>query len=479
MRNMISALTTDFYELTMAQGYWKRGDGGLSVFDVFFRRHPFNGGYSVFAGLEPLLRSLADFRFSQEDIAYLESLAMFEKGFLDYLADFRFRGDVWAMSEGELIFPQEPIARIKAQIVEAEIVEGIVLNYLNFQSLIATKSARVWLASNKGRIMEFGLRRAQGPDGGLSASRAAYIGGVGGTSNALAGRLYGIPVMGTMAHSWVMSFPDERAAFDAYADIYPDKTVYLIDTYDTLDSGIKNAIASGKALAEKGLRFGVRLDSGDIDYLSREVRRELDAAGLKDAYIVVSNELDEEIIEHLISSGAPVDQWGVGTHLVTGGNESSFTGVYKLAAVERSGALEPTMKFSDNPEKSTNPGVKQTYRLYGEGGFAAADLVALEDEPAPMAGAEQMLYHPSTDWRHIRIAPAEVRPLLSRVMTEGRPLSGLPSLNDARNRLNKELDRFDSTYLRLLNPHVYKVSISERLRALKLGFIEKYMKERK
>jgi nicotinate phosphoribosyltransferase len=476
---MTSALTTDFYELTMAQGYWKRGDGGDSVFDVFFRRQPFMGGYSVFAGLEPLLRALEDFRFDPDDIAYLDSLGMFEQGFLDYLADFRFRGDLWAMSEGELVFPQEPIARISADLVEAEIVEGLVLNYLNFQSLVATKAARLWLASDRGRIMEFGLRRAQGPDGALSASRAAYIGGAEGTSNTLAGRLYGIPVMGTMAHSWVMSFPDERAAFDAYAEIYPDKTVYLIDTFDTIESGIKNAIASGRSLVARGLRFGVRLDSGDIDYLSREVRKELDAAGMKDAFIVVSNELDEEIVEHLVSAGAPVDLWGVGTHLVTGGSEASFTGVYKLAAVERSGALVPTMKFSDNPEKSTNPGVKQPFRLYGEDGLALADLIALEDEPVPAVGVEQTLYHPSTDWRHIRVAPASVRPLLSRAMEGGRIVPGLPTLADARARLSGELARFDSTFLRLLNPHVYKVSISERLRDLKLGFIEKYMKEGK
>jgi nicotinate phosphoribosyltransferase len=472
---MPSALTTDFYELTMAQGYWKRGDRGASVFDVFFRRQPFKGGYSVFAGLEPLLRALAEFRFAPEDLAYLESLGMFERGFLAYLEGFRFRGEVWAMSEGELAFPQEPIARIRADLIEAQIVEGFVLNYLNFQSLVATKSARIWRASGCGRVMEFGLRRAQGPDGALSASRAAYIGGAEGTSNALAGRLYGIPVMGTMAHSWVMSFTGEREAFDAYAEIYPERTTFLIDTYDTLQSGLKNAIEAGRALTDKGLGFGVRLDSGDIDYLSREVRRELDAAGMKGAYIVVSNELDEEIIERLVTTGTPVDLWGVGTHLVTGGNEASFTGVYKLAAVERSGELQPTMKFSDNPDKSTNPGVKRSWRLYGEDGLAAADLVALEDEAPPEAGTELSLYHPSADYRHIR--PSSVRPLLSRVMAEGRIIPDLPSLGDARNRLKAELARFDSTYLRLLNPHVYKVSISERLRELKLGFIERFMRE--
>ncbi|MDA8425569.1 MAG: nicotinate phosphoribosyltransferase [Treponema sp.] len=475
---MRSALFTDFYELTMAQGYWKRAGGGSdgrSVFDMFFRRQPFKGGYSVFAGLQSLLEALADFRFSGEDLAWLESLGSFERGFLDYLAEFRFRGDVWAAAEGEVIFPQEPLVRIHADIIEAQIVEGLVLNTLNFQSLIATKAARIWRAANFGRIMEFGLRRAQGFDGACSASRAAFIGGAEGTSNSLAGRMLGIPVMGTMAHSWVMSFPTELEAFDAYAEIYPDKTIFLIDTYDTLESGIGNAIASGRALAAAGRRFGVRLDSGDIAYLSREVRKALDAAGHPDAFIVVSNELDEEIIEHLVADGAPVDLWGVGTHLVTGGSESSFTGVYKLAAVERSGALEPTMKLSDNPEKSTNPGVKQVWRLYDKNGSALADLVALDEEKVE-ANCDLVLHHPSTDWRFLRTCPDSARPLLSKVMEKGRRLGEAPALTASRAFLRSELGRLDTSYLRHLNPHGYKVSISTRLRDLKLGFIDRFMK---
>jgi nicotinate phosphoribosyltransferase len=281
-----------------------------------------------------------------------------------------------------------------------------------------------------------------------------------------------------MAHSWVMSFPDEREAFDAYAEMYPDKTVYLIDTYDSLNSGIKNAIASGKALAAKGKRFGVRLDSGDIDYLTREVRRELDAAGFKDAFIVVSNELDEEIIEHLVADGAPVDSWGVGTKLVTGAPDASFTGVYKLAAVERNGRLEPTMKFSDNPEKSTNPGVKQVWRLYDDKGMAIDDLLALDGE-TPQALEELFLHHPSADWRQLRLRPAAARPMLSKVMEGGKIVSPQPALTEIRSGLRERFERFDSTYLRLLNPHVYKVSISSVLRDLKLEFIGKYMKDGK
>jgi nicotinate phosphoribosyltransferase len=476
--SVTSALFADFYELTMAQGYWKLGKNGPSVFDVFFRHNPFGGGYSIFAGLEPLLRDLSSLHFSGEDLAYLESLGVFEQGFLDYLAGFRFRGEVWAVGEGELVFPQALLARVHANLIEAQLVEGLVLNRLNFGSLVATKTARVWRASGYGRVMEFGLRRAQGPDGAISASRASFIGGANGSSNTLAGKLFGIPVMGTMAHSWVMSFGDELSAFEAYAGIYPLTTAFLIDTYDTLDSGIKNAIAAGKALAARGQSFGVRLDSGDIDYLSREVRKALDAAGLEKAYIVVSNELDEDIIERLVAGGAPVDSWGVGTKLVTGGEESSFPGVYKLAAVERGGAIEPTMKFSDNPEKSTNPGVKQVWRLFGQDGLALADLMTLEGEE-PASGQELILHHPSADWRRLKLRPAEARPLLVKVMEGGVISEGLPPLAEIRDGLRPRLERFDATYLRLLNPHVYKVSISSALRELKLEFIGKYMKDGK
>ncbi|MBQ5647033.1 MAG: nicotinate phosphoribosyltransferase, partial [Treponema sp.] len=271
-----NALFTDFYELTMAQGYWKEGMNQKVIFDMFFRRNPFNGGFSVLAGNETLLDAITEFSFSEDDIKYLAEQKIFEQGFLDFLKDFKFSGDIYMMDEGTVIFPQEPLLRIHANLIEAQIVEGLILNIVNFQSLIATKTARVWLASKKAPIMEFGLRRAQGPDGAMSATRAAYIGGASGTSNTLAGKLYGIPVMGTMAHSWIMSFPSELEAFRAYAKIYPQNSVFLIDTYDTLKSGIKNAIIVGKELVEKGYNFGVRLDSGDISYLTREVRKELD-----------------------------------------------------------------------------------------------------------------------------------------------------------------------------------------------------------
>jgi nicotinate phosphoribosyltransferase len=472
-----SALFTDFYELTMAQGYWKRKMNEPSVFDMFFRRQPFSGGFSVFAGLGPLLETIEGFRFSQEDIAWLESLGTFERGFLDYLAAFKFSGDIWAMDEGSIVFPNEPLIRVHAPVIEAAIIEGLILNVINFQSLIATKTARCWLAANRGSIMEFGLRRAQGHDGAMSASRAAYIGGVAGTSNALAGKQYGIPVMGTMAHSWVMSFPSEEAAFDAYAAIYPEKSVFLIDTFNTLGSGIDAAIAAGKRLEAKGHGFGVRLDSGDIQYLSTEVRKRLDQAGCPKATITVSNELTEEIIESLVLNKAPIDSWGVGTHMVTGGSESSFTGVYKLAAkTTPSGeGLVPTMKLSDNPDKTTNPGVKQVWRLYHEDGSIKADVMALDGEKiAP--GVASRYYHPSNDYQSFQFCAAKTAPLLSRKMAAGKNLLGPSDLAEIRARVRSGLGNLDRSYQRILNPHIFKVALTERLRNLKTGFLREYGK---
>ena len=471
-----SALFTDFYELTMAQGYWKNDMNQQVVFDMFFRRQPFRGGFSVFAGLGTLLEAITDFTFSADDIAYLKAQDMFEQGFLDYLKDFRFSGDIYAFEEGSVIFPQEPIIRIHANLIEAQIVEGLVLNHINFQSLIATKTARVWLASKKGSIMEFGLRRAQGNDGAMSATRAAFIGGAAGTSNTLAGKCYGIPVMGTMAHAWIMAYPSELDAFRAYAALYPTKTVFLIDTYDTLKSGIKNAIIAGGELVKKGLNFGVRLDSGDISYLTAEVRKELDKAGFPQATITVSNELTEEIIETLVQQHTPINSWGVGTHMVTGGNEASFTGVYKLAARhdKNTDTMRPAMKFSDNPEKSTNPGIKNVYRLFDENGMAKADILALESETVS-PGTERRYFHPSADYRQFSFAAAHIQPMLRQVVKAGtRTDSTLPAaeqLRLARETMVKQLETLDDSYKRILNPHIYKVSLTEAAKDLKMEFI--------
>ncbi|MDL2229914.1 nicotinate phosphoribosyltransferase [Treponema sp. OttesenSCG-928-L16] len=480
-----SALFTDLYSLTMAQGYWKEHKTGNAVFEMFFRRQPFGGGFSVFAGLETLLEKLRDFKFSESDLAYLKSLKIFDQAFLDYLEKFAFRGRVWAMDEGTVIFPLEPLVRVESDIISCQIIEGMLLNIINFQSLIATKAARVWLASGKGSVMEFGLRRAQGPDGALSASRAAFIGGASGTSNVLAGKQYGIPVMGTMAHSWIMAYESEEAAFQAYADIYPEHPVFLIDTYDTLKSGIRNAVKVGKVLAARGRNFGVRLDSGDIHYLSVEVRKVLDGEGLPDATISVSNDLNESIIQTLTDAGAPIDSWGVGTQLVTGGSDSAFTGVYKLAAREdEAGNYIPVIKFSDNPEKTTNPGIKQVWRIRDAQDSAVADVMTVEDRPVGAEDGEDIVqkgkryafWHPSGDYRHFyRDIDGSAEALLKLRMQDAVLCADHPSLWELRDRVRKGLEEFDASYRRLLNPHIYKVSVSQKLRSLKLKLINDHL----
>lgn len=478
--NKISALFTDFYELTMAQGYWKEKMNQPAVFDMFFRRQPFGGGFSVFAGIEPIINYLIDFKFSSDDIAYLETLNLFEPAFLKYLETFKFSGDLYALREGTIIFPHEPLLRIHAGLIEAQIIEGLILNTINFQSLIATKTARIWLASKKSTLMEFGLRRAQGYDGAMSASRAAFIGGANGTSNVLAGKQFDIPVMGTMAHSWIMSFASETEAFRAYAKLYPDNAIFLIDTYNSLHSGLPHAITIGKELLHKGKNFGVRLDSGDMHYLSTKVRKALDEANLPNAFITVSNELSEEIIETLVAQGAPINAWGVGTNMVTGGSDSSFTGVYKLCArANKTGnELIPSMKFSDNPEKTTNPGVKNLWRLYDADGMFKADIMAQENEIIE-ANKNQTFYHPTVDYRQFTFSPSKTEQLLEKRIVNGmltRPAKNeKETLKESRRHFQNQLEYLDITYRRILNPHIYKVSISEALKNIKLDFIRKHL----
>ena len=461
-------LLTDFYELSMMQGYLLQKENPRVVFDMFFRRQPFGGGFSVFAGLEAVLHYISALTFSQEDLAYLESLGAFHRSFLDYLADFRFSGDIWAMDEGTLAFPGEPMIRVHAPLMEAQLIESALLAIINFQTLIATKSARVRLAANGGTVIEFGLRRAQGVDGALSASRAAFIGGASSTSNTLAGKHFGIPVKGTMAHSWVMAFASEREAFEKYAESYPDGALLLIDTYDTLGSGIENAIAVGRKLKAAGHgNFGVRLDSGDLEYLSKKVRQLLDEAGLTDALIVASNELDEHIIHQLITQGAPIDVWGVGTNLVTARGDPALTGVYKIAARERGGVFVPTIKVSNNPEKTTNPGIKQVLRFTNGGKSPLADLICLSDEK-PEPGRPYTFRHPSGDYRSFVLADyAQITPLLGLKMKDGRTIGDFPPITEIRARACQEIDGLDDTYKRLINPHVYKVSLSSRLSDMK------------
>lgn len=390
---MVSALATDLYQLTMLQGYFLQRRDPEVVFELFFRRPPFGGGYALAAGLEEAVAAAAALRFSPRDLEYLEGLRLFRAEFLQFLERWRFQGALHAPPEGTALFPGEPLLRVTARLTEAQLLESLLLNVVNFQTLVATKAARVVQAAGGGRVFEFGMRRAQGPDGALSAARAAYVGGVHGTSNVAAGARYGIPVSGTMAHSWIQAFGDEREAFARYAELYPQRTILLIDTEDTLGSGLPHAIPVLAELRARGGRgFGVRLDSGDLGALSRAVRAQLDGAGLQAARIVVSGDLDEARIAALRGAGAPIDAWGVGTRLVTAHGDPALGGVYKLVAArpERGRGWQPIAKRSEEPGKATLPGIKQVLRRFpaeGEAEAAAGDLLCLDDEAEELAAA--------------------------------------------------------------------------------------------
>ena len=371
-------LLTDLYQLTMMQGYFKAGNKNVAVFDAFYRSNPSKGGYAIFAGLEQVIEYIKELRFDEEDITYFRNLGIFDEDFLEYLANFHFSGDIYALPEGTVMFPNEPMVKVIAPIMEAQLIETALLNIVNHQSLIATKAARVCYAAHGDGVMEFGLRRAQGPDAGLYGARAAMIGGCKGTSNVLAGQMFDVPILGTHAHSWIMSFPDEYTAFKTYADLYPNSCTLLVDTYDTLRSGVPNAIRVFTELREKGIHpksYGIRMDSGDLAYLSIEARRMLNEAGFEDATISASNDLDEYLIESLKSQGATINVWGVGTNLITSKDNPSFGGVYKLAAIsDENGNFIPKIKKSENIEKVTNPGNKKVYRIYDNGtGKVSAD----------------------------------------------------------------------------------------------------------
>lgn len=467
------ALLVDFYELTMMQGYFRHEHNPPAVFEMFFRRAPFNGGFSVFAGLDDLLTAITQLRFQPEDLEFLDRQQIFSPPFLDYLATLKFSGDVYAMDEGTLVFPNEPLIRVHAPLIQAQWIESILLNTINFQTLIATKAARVYLASEHGLVLEFGLRRAHGINGALAASRAAFIGGAAATSNTMAGRMFDIPVKGTMAHSWVMAFESELDAFRRYAETYPAGCILLIDTYDTLGSGLENAVKIGKKLQSQGFdNFGVRLDSGDLEYLSKKVRERLDREGLKNARIAASNELDEGIIQQLINRGAPIDTWGVGTNLVTAKDDPSLTGVYKLIAKDVHGRFVPAIKLSNNPEKTTNPGIKQVYRFFSGNDLPVGDLLTLVDEEISGTGTHRF-FHPKYPYQFVDVAEYErVEPLLGLKMKEGGICGDQPPLISIQGKTKANLDSLDDTYKRIINPHLYKVSLSARLKDLKFQMID-------
>lgn len=460
-------MLTDLYQLTMMQGYYVNGcQNKEAVFDVFFRSLPQGSGYAVAAGLEQVVEYIENLRFTPEDIAYLRSLNLFEEGFVNLLKDFRFHGDLDAVPEGTVVFPYEPLIRVKGNIFEAQLLETTLLNLTNFETLIATKASRVVAAADGGRVMEFGLRRAQGPDAGVFGARAAFIGGVQSTSNVLAGQTYGIPVSGTQAHSWIQCFPSELEAFRAYARTFPDQCLLLVDTYNVLKSGVPNAIKVGLELEREGHRFlGIRLDSGDLAYLSRESRRMLDEAGLKDAVIVGSNDLDEETIWAIRSQGAPIDVWGVGTHLITSKETPSLGGVYKLAAEGEGGVFLPRLKVSENVTKITNPGIKKIVRFYNKSGMALADLIALQDEhfeEGPLT-----IFDPVQTWKQKTLREFVTRELLVPVFRGGERVYDLPPLTEIQIYARKEVQTLWAEVRRLANPHHYIVDLSLKLYELK------------
>ena len=456
-------LLTDFYELTMMQGYYLQKYNPPAVFEMFYRRQPFHGGYAVFAGLSSLLTAVQDLCFSPEDRGFLEKTGIFRNDFLRYLQSLRFTGDIYAMNEGEIVFPNEPLIQIRAPLIEAQWIESLLLNIINFQSLIATKTSRIVSSARGKDVLEFGLRRAHGPDGAVSGARAAFIGGAAATSNTLAGKLFSIPVKGTMAHSWIMAFEDEKSAFEKYAEIYPRGCVLLIDTYDTLDSGIGHAVEVGRNLKNRGiLSFGVRLDSGNLSELSKKVRASLDKAGLEHAKIVVSNDLDEYSVEQLMKDDAPIDILGVGTNLITARDDPALGGVYKLISLQTAAGIRHMIKISNEPEKHLLPGEKQVYREVSGEGSPIHDVIALEQEQetwqtAPiykLQGSEQ-------DSR--REKRSAIQPLLSCKMKNGKIKEPVPSLTAVQQKVKKGLAAMPGKFTRIHDPESYPVFLSKGL----------------
>lgn len=455
------SLLTDLYELTMLEGYYQSGTiDRKAVFDVFFREAPFSGSYAVFAGLEKVIAYLTALSFDDDDITYLRQLNLFSKDLLDYVRGFQFSGDVYSFPEGSLIFPQEPILRIDAPLSEAQLIETAVLNFVNFQTLIASKASRICSAARERPVIEFGLRRSQGQDGGLSASRASYVGGCEGTSNVLAGKMFGIPVRGTHAHSWVMSFDSELEAFQAYARVYPDNSILLVDTYDSIKSGIPNAITVAHDLRKEGHRLiGIRLDSGDIVSISKQAREMLDEADLEDVKIFVSGDLDEYRIDRMLREGAPVDFFGVGTRLATGHQEASLTGVYKMAAMEdRDGAMIPKMKTSDELVKGTLPGIKNVVRFF-ENDTMVFDVICRDDETP---GPGSRIFDLNGSGLTIPENATGVKQLLP-VMQGGKPVSQSPSLEEIQHAYRDGFRMLPERYRAIADTDVYPVMISESL----------------
>ena len=471
-------LLTDLYELTMMQGYYEKGQNENVIFDVFFRQNPCNNGYSVCAGLDQVIDYIKNLHFTYDDVDYLRGLGIFKEDFLHYLSGFHFSGDIYAIPEGTVVFPKEPLLKVVAPIMEAQLVETAILNIINHQSLIATKTSRIVFAANGDGIMEFGLRRAQGPDAGLYGARAAMIGGCVGTSNVLAGQMFDVPVMGTHAHSWIMSFPDEYTAFKTYAEMYPDNCTLLVDTYDTLKSGVPNAIRVFQEFKDAGkplIKDGIRLDSGDLAYLSKEARKMLDEAGFPEATICASNDLDEFLLHDLKMQGAAIDSWGVGTNLITSKDCPSFGGVYKLAAIQNEeGEFVPKIKISENTEKITNPGNKTIYRIYEKAsGKIKADLICFADEVIDPK-QDLLLFDPMDTWKKTKLAGGtyNVREILLPIFKNGECLYKSPTLKEIAAYCREEKDTLWDETKRLFYPHRVYVDLSQKLYAVKQSLLD-------
>ncbi len=476
-------LLTDLYELTMMQGYFRNANANANViFDAFYRKNPDGNGFAISCGLEQIIELIENLHFSKEDIDYLDSLKIFDKDFLEYLADFKFTGDVYAIPEGNLMFPREPVVKIKAPIMQAQLLETALLNIINHQSLIATKAYRVVHAAKGDGVMEFGLRRAQGPDAGIYGARAAMVAGCIGTSNVLAGQMFDVPVMGTHAHSWIMSFDDELTAFREYAKLYPNACILLVDTYDTLKSGIPNAIKVFKEMRAAGIsskKYGIRMDSGDLAYLSKKAKKMLDAEGFTDAVISASNDLDEYLISDLKNQGATINSWGVGTNLITSKDNPSFGGVYKLAAImdKETGKYIPKIKLSENAEKITNPGDKVIYRVYDkESGKLFADLIALIDEVYD-ENEDLLLFDPVETWKKtlLKAGTYIIKPLMIPVFIDGECVyKDRPTVMELQQVFKNELDTLWDESKRLVNPHEIHVDLSQKLWDLKKKLLDEH-----
>ena len=461
-------LVADFYEFTMSNGYFVKNMNDIAYFDVFFRKIPDNGGFAIFAGLEQIIEFIKDFHFTEEDISYFKKQNIFSDGFLNYLKDFKFTGDIWSVPEGTVIFPNEPLITVRAPIIEAQLLETILLLIVNHQSLIATKTRRIVNQARNCPVMEFGARRAHGADAAVYGARAAIIGGAVGTSCVLSSEEFNVPASGTMAHSWIQSFDSEYEAFKAYAEIYPNSCTFLIDTYNTLESGLPNAIkVFDEVLKPQNIRpVAVRLDSGDLAYLSKEVRKRLNKAGYPDCKICLTNSLDERLIASLFEQDAKVDSFGVGENLITSKSDPVFGCVYKLAALEKDGKIIPKIKISENVVKVTNPSFKKVYRFYSKDtNKALADLITLHDEKIPEN--EYTLFDPLATWKKKTITNYYIKELQEKIFENGKLVYNSPDVKSIAEYSKIDLNSFWDEIKRIDNPHKYFVDLSEKLYNLK------------